>query len=307
MIRALLLEVLLGFAASRASQAHQRNAELAPGVEMPLLNCGVSQRANWVKAGGRGIDTAWCYGDGDQKDAGGVVSSSGLDRSEFFVTTKIPCCPPGFGSSGRKSCAAWQSDVASIQHDFDMLGLEKIDLLLMHWPCERFEDTVSTYRHLEQAFTSGRVRAIGVSNFNASMIEALMASTSIKPAVNQVGFSIGGHAGSSTDFGSDDVTLAKCKELGITLSAYSPLGRVTGIDVLHHPQVLAVAAAHQKTAAQVALRWLVQQGIPAVTSTNSAQHAAEDLEVLDFELSSEEMDALSAITPEATPSPVITV
>merc|ERR1711920_597524 len=100
-----------------------------------------------------------------------------------------------------------------------------------------------------------------------------------------------------TPTGKDDATLAKCKELGITLSAWAPLGGVSGVDVLHDPHVAAVAAAHKANTAQVGLRWLVQQGIPAVTSTDNPAHAASDLAVYDFELSEEEMALLSALPP----------
>merc|ERR1712217_518541 len=100
-----------------------------------------------------------------------------------------------------------------------------------------------------------------------------------------------------TPTGHDDATLAKCKELGITLAAWSPLGGVSGINVLHEPHTAAVAAAHKVSTAQVALRWLVQQGIPAVTATDNPAHAASNLAVYDFELSEEEMTQLSAVPP----------
>lgn len=277
--------------------------EIAPGVDLPLLNDGVSNRTVWIQAGGKGIDTALMYGDADQKQVGQAVVASGRPRSELFVTSKIPCCPAGesaYGQSKCKSLPQWQNVTAAIQHEVEALslgGLQQVDLLLMHFGCDTLERTVEVYSRMEALVASGWARAIGVSNFNATLLEALVTKTTIKPAVNQVSFSIGGHSRVETPTGHDDVTLAKCKELGVTLSAWAPLGHVSGIDVLHEPHVVAVAASHNRSTAQIALRWLVQQGIPAVTSTNSPGHAASDLAVYDFELSAQEMDMLSSVPP----------
>lgn len=286
--------------AARHVGAGPTTVEIAPLIEMPLLSCGVSNRTNWVQAGGRGVDTAFSYGDPDQSNAGRVVVDSGHPRSEFFVTTKIPCCPTPFIDWCRPG---WDDTSAVMQHDLDVLGLGYADLLILHWPCTTMEATVETYRHMEGFARSGKARAIGVSNFNASFLEAFVAAVTIKPAVNQNGFSIGGHAKEETKWGRDDVTLAKCKELGITYSAYGPLGDTTSVDVLHQPRVLEVAAAHKRSAAQVALRWVVQQGIPSVTSTNSLQHAADDLEVYNFELTAEEMQLLAEVQPDGVTEP----
>lgn len=277
--------------------------EIAPGVHMPLLNSGVSNRTVWVQAGGKGLDTALCYGDADQKEVGDVVRASGRARSELFVTTKMPCCPGGGFPYGVRYCGSHpglENATANILHDFDMLGLDYIDLLVMHWGCDTFENTVERYMRLEPFVRAGKIRAIGVSNFNASLLEAFVAKVSIKPAVNQVAFSIGGHWQAEQPYGSDDATLAKSRELGVTLSAYAPLGGTSGVDVLHDPHVVAVASAHGVSTAQVALRWLIQQGIPAVTATDSPAHAASDLATYDLELTDEEMRSLAAVSPTGT-------
>eukprot|EP00971_Amphidinium_carterae_P120282 2383442-Amphidinium_carterae.1 len=140
------------------------------------------------------------------------------------------------------------------------------------------EETLATYKHLEEFYQQGKARAIGVSNFNASLVDAFIPQVTVRPVVNQVGFSVGGHSPTESKWGRDDVTLTKCKELGMHLTAYSPLGGITGVDVMKDPTVLAVGKAHNRSAAQVALRWLVQQDIPIITSTSSEAHAKADLE-----------------------------
>ena len=115
----------------------------------------------------------------------------------------------------------------------------------------------------------------------------------VPPAVNQCGFSIGGHSHSA--LGRDIATLRKCEELNITYSAYSPLGGLSGVNVLGNPTVLGIGKAHNKTSAQVALRWVTQQGVVAVTASNKSSYDKEDLDIYDFTLSDAEMTALSAI------------
>eukprot|EP01048_Picozoa_sp_COSAG05_P011946 COSAG05_NODE_1163_length_5656_cov_2.387979_6_plen_174_part_00 len=166
----------------------------------------------------------------------------------------------------------------------------------MHWPCAHMEDSILTYKAMEAAVVSGQVRTLGVSNFNATALEALMEAVSIPPAVNQCGFSISGH--NSPLYGRDDATRKHCAEVNVTYSAYSPLGGWTEhgtAHILHDPTVLAVARAHNKSAAQIALRWVVQQGIVAVTGSTKAAYDIEDLGVFSFALSTAEMAALAAV------------
>merc|ERR1712070_983927 len=112
--------------------------------------------------------------------------------------------------------------------DLKQLRISSVDLVLLHDPCNTMAETVQAYKALEDLKAAGKTRAIGVSNFNASMIDSLMASTKVKPAVNQCGFSIGNH--DSSKLGRDMTTLQHCQKLGITYSAYSPLGGLSGID-----------------------------------------------------------------------------
>ena len=268
---------------------------IAPGVEMPLLNFGFQKdHAAAIKLGVRGIDTALVYGDDQQREVGRAVRSAEVPRSELFVTSKIPCCPSDFYSCEGVS----RNATANVLHDLSVLGLAYVDLLLLHWPCVSMSDTLTTYQALEPFVASGQARAIGISNFNASAIEAMLPHVRIKPVVNQCGFSVAGHSESSSLWGRDDNTHAACIKHGIHYAAYSPLGGVakhgTG-HVLHDPTVNAIAKAHNRSAAEVALRWVVQQGVLAVTSSDNPEHIQSDLATFDFTLTAAEMAALAQV------------
>ena len=300
---------------------------IAPGVEMPLINLGgvhshPSNYSAWcepapsaqslphtptripspesdprLQLGGRGLDTAMMYGDDVQIEVGDAVAASGLPREELFLTSKVPCCP---AESFTSWCVWYDKEYKDLdaytrsEIDARLLGVARVDLLLLHWPCATMEETVATYRSLERFALDGKASAIGISNFNASAIDALFAAgLTVPPAVNQVGFSIGGH--SESRLGRDLDTLRKCREKGIAFSAYSPLGGLSGVDVLHHPRVLKVAAAHNRSAAQVALRWVTQQGVVAVSASSNPAHLASDLGSFSFNLTGAEMKALAEI------------
>ena len=210
-------------------------------------------------------------------------------------------CPEGNPEGGLTSWCKWYDSEyadldAGVRGDIDLrlLGLPQVDLMLLHWPCSTMAGTIKTYRALEQFKLAGKAKAIGISNFNSSAIDALYAAgLRVEPSVNQCGFSIGGH--NESVFGRDDATLAKCKAKGITYSAYSPLGGLSHVDVLHDPRVLRVAAAHKKSAAQVALRWVIQQEVVAVTASTKIAHLEADLQVFDFSLTATEMELLAKI------------
>ena len=267
---------------------------------MPLINLGISNHTLWIAEGGRGLDTAFVYGDDAQKETGEAVRASSLPRSELFVTTKVPCCPAKRWESfvgGEGICDQLGSNTsAQIEHDLNTLGLEYVDLMLLHWPCDSLEETLQTYRVMESMVSRGTARAIGISNFNATMTEALVREANVKPVINQCGFSIGGHT--SPEWGRDDATVSTCKRLGIHFEAYSPLGgwarNGTG-HILDDPTVKAIATSHKKSAAQVALKWLLQQDIIVVTASNEKAYDDSDLDLWDFMLTSEEQERLSAL------------
>ena len=303
-----LFKVACGSAlgASAAGPADSQRVTIAPGVEMPFVNlggvAGSAHRSNYsafLAVGGRGLDTALSYGDVTQGKVAAAVKASPVPRSEIFVTTKIPCCPGNWDGQPIKSCSTPEfsgSAAADVALDTKILG--KVDLMLLHWPCETAEQTLAAWAELEAAQAAGRTRAIGVSNFNGTLLAQLLPKMKVKPAVNQCGHSIAAHnssASTHTVMGGGDDTVAFCKEHGISYSAYSPLGGLSGLDVFKDPTVIKVAAAHQVSAAQVALRWLVQQNITVVTAANELDYIKEDLNVFSFALSAQEMRTLAAL------------
>jgi len=258
---------------------------------MPLMNLGnynlSSNSSLWLELGGRGLDTAFSYHDPSLAELGAAVRASTVPRSEIFVTSKIPCTRGSYVADPQ----------AHIAHSLEVMGLDYVDLMLMHWTCtDGPEATAAVWKALESLVASGQARAIGVSNFDSQDIDALLKVATIKPAVNQCEFSISNH---------DDATFQHCQELNITYSAYSPLGGLSGVDILHHPDVANVAATHAKSTAQVALRWVVQQGVVAVSASTKASHDLSDLEIFDFELSTEEMSRLTAISASRAMSVVV--
>ena len=301
-----LLQLGAGVNRVHASAAAGSTVEIAPGVQMPFANLGGSDGAQsnytfGLVAGFRGFDTALSYTRGDvQPKLGAAIRRSSVARSDLFVTTKIPCCPAaskgfqhyycdGHPRTGSNLTATANADIDSTLAD---IGIEYADLILLHWPCETIEETRATYKALEHALVDGRARAIGISNFNASAIDALVSGTSVKPAFNQCGFSVGNHGSKESPNGKDDVTRARCSALNITYGAYSPLnhGKAMKDEV-----VLQIAKTHNVSSAVVALRWLVQAGHTFTTASMSEEYDVEDLSVLDLALTPQEMARLDAL------------
>lgn len=215
------------------------------------------------------------------------------------MTSKVPCCPgKAFIGKMTDKCDAYWNVTKAAAHDFQILDITYVDLMLLHWPCDRFEDSVAAYKEVEALAYSGKARAIGVSNFNASALASLLPHASIPPAIDQCGFSIAGHSENTSVWGRDDGTKLACQKAGVTYSAYSPLGGIalggTG-HVLGNPIVKAIAAAHNASTAQVALKWVIQQGVLPVTGSSKLSHVKDDLGVFGLTLTTDEMAALAAI------------
>jgi len=276
--------------------------EIAPGVFMPFANMGgsdghYSNYSLWMELGGRGFDSALSYTKGDvQQKLGEAIRSSGIPRSELFITTKIPCCSGSTSAFGGYYCSGHPHAHPQPDEDIDstlsQIGLEYADLIILHWGCLTLEETVATYKGLERAFAAGKARAIGISNFNASAIEALLPEVSIKPAYNMCGRSIGKHKQEEKKNGNDDVTRATCDKHGITYGAYSPLSKG---NALKHQEVVDIANTHNVSTATVALRWLVQDGIPFTTASEKESYDRSDLQALDIELADDEMTRLNGV------------
>ena len=274
-----------------------KTVEIAPGVNMPRLNCGgtkgkPSNYTAFFTLGGRGVDTALEYGTPIQESLGEAIKSSGLARTDVFLTTKVPCCPQ---KQLRQVCAKYSGSIADdVAQDLRELEVDYVDLMLLHWPCDTVEETATQFMQLQGLVKSGRARAVGISNFNSTLIEALVnhPHMTVKPVVNQCGYSIGSH--DAAERGGDDATREFCRANGIAFEAYSPLGGGK-IDVLGNKEVQGIASAHGVSTAQVALRWIAQQGGLMVTSANNTEYLQEDLDIYGFQLTPDQMSTLSAI------------
>ena len=285
---------------------------------MPLVNLGVSSNYDaWLRSGGRGIDTAYAYGKKRLISVGTALRKSTLPRSRVFLTSKLPCCPARFQcgpeskgwwfwppvSNHGKTVKSYESLRELVETDLMLfaeyslkeLQTDYVDLMLLHFPCESNEQSLRAYRVLEILQRTGKARAIGVANFNATQLEMLTASASIRPSVNQFGYSLG--RPSTPWFDDAKLVLEKTRKLGITPVAYGALGSSThqGIhSIVTNPKVNKVASSLHVSAAQVALRWLAQQRIPFVTAGSSPEHFVEDVATVRFELDAHHMLLLSS-------------
>ena len=262
------------------------NVTLNNGVEMPALGLGVFQtppeetRAAVEAAlatGYRHIDTAAAYG--NEREVGEAVATSGIDRSDVFLETKI-----------------WISDYGYDQtlHGFEKssgkLGVDRIDLLILHQALpSAFDRTLEAYRALETLLADGKVRAIGVSNFMVEHLTTLLAKATVVPAVNQIEVHPYFQQRDVQDFGA---------EHGILTQAWSPIGGITfyrdgqHTSTLQDPVIGEIAQAHGRTPAQIMLRWHLQQGRSAIPKSTKPQRIAENFHVFDFQLTGRQLAAI---------------
>jgi diketogulonate reductase-like aldo/keto reductase len=263
-----------------------QSLELNNGVTIPALGFGVFQTppdetrdavSASLDAGYRHIDTAAVYG--NEREVAEAVQSSELDRSEVFLETKI-----------------WISDYGYDEtlHGFEKsarkLGVEQIDLLILHQALPTaFGRTLEAYRALETLLADGKVRAIGVSNFTVEHLTTLLDRATVVPALNQIECHPYFQQRDVQDFGT---------EHGILTQAWSPIGGITFYrdsghgSTLDDPVIGDIARAHGKTSAQVMLRWGLQHGRSVIPKSTKPSRIAENIDVFDFELSTEQMAAI---------------
>ncbi|MGW5466857.1 aldo/keto reductase [Streptomyces chartreusis] len=250
------------------------------GVEMPQLGFGVWQvpddeatRAvgTALEAGYRSIDTAAIYG--NEAGTGRAIAASGVPREDIFVTTKLWNGDQGYDSTLR-----------AFDTSLEKLGLEYVDLYLIHWPAPSRDKYVDTYKAFEKLQADGRIRAIGVSNFLPEHLERLFGETSVVPAVNQI--ELHPHL-------QQHASCALHAERGIATEAWSPLG--SGKGLLEVPAIVAIAQKHGRTPAQVVLRWHLQIGNVVIPKSVTPSRIKENIEVFDFSLDDEDLAAISAL------------
>jgi diketogulonate reductase-like aldo/keto reductase len=256
------------------------NVVLNNGVEIPQLGFGVflvpesetkAAVSSALEAGYRHIDTAKLYD--NERAVGAAIAESGLARDELFVTTKVWNSEQGYDEA-----------LGSFEASMQRLGLDVLDLLLIHWPAPALNRYVDTWRAFEKLQADGRVRAIGVSNFHPEHLRRLIDETGVVPAINQVELHPLLPQREVRDFDS---------ERGIVTEAWSPLAR--GGSVLTDPVVAAIAARHGKTSAQVVLRWHLEQGIVAIPKSVTPSRIAENIDIFDFTLSGAEVAEISGL------------
>jgi len=250
------------------------------GVRMPQLGFGVwqvpddeaeSAVTTALEAGYRSIDTAAIYE--NETGTGKALAASGLPREELFVTTKLWNSEQGYDSTLR----AFDASLAK-------LGLDHVDLYLIHWPVPAKDAYVDTYRAFEKILADGRARAIGVSNFLPEHLERLIGETSVVPAVNQIELHPQLQQAASRE--------AHAKH-GIATEAWSPLGQGKGL--LEVPAIVAIAQKHGRTPAQVVLRWHLQTGNVVIPKSVTPSRIRENIDVFDFELDAEDLAGIAAL------------
>ncbi|WP_181773301.1 aldo/keto reductase [Amycolatopsis pittospori] len=254
--------------------------KLNNGVEMPQLGFGVFQVPDdettaavktALDAGYRSIDTATIYG--NEAGVGKALAESGIARDDLFITTKLWNSEQGYDATLK----AFDASLAK-------LGLEQLDLYLIHWPTPERDLYRDTWKAFEKLHADGRVRAIGVSNFQPAHLERLLDAGSVVPAVNQVEVH-------------PYLTQAEVRAFdarhGIATEAWSPLAK--GGDLLGEDAVKALAAKHGRTPAQVVLRWHLQLGNIVIPKSVTPSRIKENLDVFGFTLSDEDVASLSGL------------
>lgn len=256
-----------------------QNVKLNNGVEIPILGFGVFQIADpaecersvvdAIQAGYNHIDTAASYQ--NEEAVGRGIRNSGMAREKLFVTTKLWIQSNGY-----------ENTLKAFDRSLKRLQMDYVDLYLIHQP---FGDVYGEWRAMEELYQQGKIRAIGVSNFQPDRIMDLIIHHKITPAVNQIEVNPFQQQVETQKFLQDNTT---------AVEAWAPFAEGKN-NIFQNETLLAAAARHHKTAAQVILRWLVQRGIIALAKTTSKARMQENINIFDFELPAEDMTAISAL------------
>lgn len=260
------------------ASAKALTVKLANGIEMPQLGFGVYQIdssqcaqavCDAIREGYRLIDTAAAYF--NEQAVGEGIKMSGVDRSELFVTTKVWVQDAGYAAT-----------MQAFDRSLEKLGLDYLDLYLIHQP---LGDYYGSWRAMEELYAAGRVRAIGVCNFQPNRIADLSLANTIAPMVNQIELH---------PFCQREPERAANTEFGVKTEAWAPFAEGKH-GIFTHPVLSEIAAAHGKSAAQVALRWNLQLGNVVLAKSVKPERMAQNIDVFDFELTDEEMARIAEL------------
>ncbi|MCM2579925.1 aldo/keto reductase [Streptomyces sp. MTZ3.1] len=224
-----------------------------------------------LEAGYRSIDTAAIYG--NEEGTGKAIASSGIAREDLFVTTKLWNSDQGYDSTLR----AFDTSLAK-------LGLDYVDLYLIHWPLPSRDAYIDTWKAFEKIAGEGRAKAIGVSNFKPEHLQRLLAGSEIPPVINQIELHPQFQQAESRAFHAEHT---------IATEAWSPLGQGKGL--LDDPTLAAVARKHDRTTAQVVLRWHLQVGNVVIPKSVTPSRIRENIDVFGFELDADDLSAISGL------------
>lgn len=254
--------------------------KLNNGIEMPILGYGVfriddnNETAecvkNAIKHGYRSIDTAMIYG--NEEGVGKGIKESGVKREELFITTKVWNSDQGYNET-----------LNSFERSMERLGLDYLDLYLIHWPVPKKNMYVETWKALESLYRKGKVRAIGVSNFKISHLENIIANSDIVPAVNQVEYH---------PWFSQAELFAYMRKKGIYPEAWGPLGQGALLD---NELLIEIAEKYDKTVAQVIIRWDIQKDVITIPKSTKEERIASNADVFNFELSNQDIEIIDSI------------
>ena len=257
------------------------------GLQMPQVGFGVFQVpdeettaavAAALAAGYRSIDTAAIYG--NEVGVGQALTESGIAREDLFITSKLWIADMGYDAT-----------IAAFEESLDKLGLDYLDLYLIHWPAPAKELYVDSWKALEKLYADKKIRAIGVSNFQPEHLQKLITASDIVPAVNQVEL--------HPALQNRNVIAANTRH-GVITEAWSPLAQGA---MLGNATILGIAETHHIAAAQVILRWHLQQGRVIIPKSVTPSRIAANLDLFDFELSAAEMAAIDALDSEGRTGP----
>ena len=247
------------------------------GVQMPLVGFGtfmlngetcIRSVVSAIQNGYRMIDTAEAYG--NEKEVGESIKASGIDRKELFLVTKV-------------NFTSYENAEQTVMRSLENLQTDYIDLVLLHWP---FANYYAAWRSLEKLYANGKIRAIGVSNFEPDQLLDLIAYNKITPAVNQIETNL--YCQRSTERSWMD-------KKQVAHMAYAPLGQGNRNEMYQEPVVLSLAEKYKKTPTQILLRFLTQKGIAVIPRSTQPEHIKENFNLFDFALTADELAQLCAL------------